>query len=336
MSIRVLEPGLLTTIQDAGRTGLQAQGVSPSGAADPLAARLANLLTGNPASAAVLEMTLPGTVLEFEAACLAALSGAGMSPWLDGRAVPLDRPVWLPAGGILRMEPAGRGCRMCLAVAGGFAVPGFAGSRSTDLRLGRGGLEGRALQAGDRLECGAAAPESRRLARALAGRAGRFGWAWVDWSAPRFIWTGYRPEGELRVIPGPQSDWFDEEAWHRFYGAEYLVSGHSDRMGLRLEGPAVKAFPGRSLLSEGVATGTIQLPPDGQPIILLADRQTTGGYPKMAQLITVDLPSTAQLRPGGRVRFKPCSREEAATKLIQRETAWLELEKEIGRCIQST
>ncbi|WP_147651204.1 biotin-dependent carboxyltransferase family protein [Vulcaniibacterium gelatinicum] len=293
MSLHVLAPGLLTTVQDRGREGWRHLGVARAGALDPFAAALANRLVGNPEDAAVLEITLLGPTLQWAQPLRIALCGA---PWpmrfeaASGAdcTLPTGRPLALPAG-TLRLGAAREGARAWLAVAGGLDVPVVLGSRSTDLRGGFGGLDGRPLRRGDVL--GLLAPPD------IACTAPRHPAWWVDplAGAPR--------TAPLRYVPT------SHPAAARLAGQDWRVQASSDRQGLRLAGAALPGASG-SAISEAVAPGTIQLPPDGQPIVLLADAQTVGGYPRLGHVIAADLPRLAQLRPGDALRLSPC---DAAT-----------------------
>ena len=292
--IEVLEPGMLTTVQDLGRTGHRAAGVGLSGATDSFALRVANLLVGNSENAAGLEFTLIGPVLLFRHDTIVAATGAvfdALPPW---------RPVMIPAGTRLKLGSARSGCRGYLAVAGGIAVPEVLGSRSTHLRVGLGGYLGRALAAGDLLPTVASG-------RKVIGH----------WRIDQRILPAYSAHPTVRVVRGAQADEFEAD----FLPQSFTVSPQSDRMGLRLRGVAAQRASRRELLSAAVVPGTIQVPPDGQPIILLADAQTLGGYPQIAHVITVDLPLLAQLRPGERVSFREVSLEEAHECGRQREHA---------------
>ena len=289
-SIRVLKPGLQTTIQDLGRFGLAHLGVSPCGAADSLSFRAANRLLGNPDNAAGLEMTLTGASLEFEHGTTLALAGAEFPASLDGRAVPFWRATNASAGARLEIGPAREGARCYLCVAGGFEVPAVLGSKSTDLRAGLGGLEGRALRRGDRLAAGdgagsPAATDAADLRRFLRGPV-------------------IRVTANGDTVP--------------LCATDYTVSQNSNRLGLRLSGLPLPTEPGE-LLTEGVALGAVQLPPGGQPIILFVDQQTTGGYVKLAHIISADLPKVGQLRPGDRVRFRTVDIATALDALREQE-----------------
>ena len=299
--IQVLVPGLLTTVQDLGRSGLGAFGVPVGGAADAHALRLGNLLLGNEEGAAALEATLVGPELLFEATAVVVLAGAPFGAQLDGAPLPAWEAVSVPAGGRLAVGRAFSGTRAYVCVRGGLDVPSVLGSRATDVATGFGGLDGRPLRAGDRLSVGAARGEPR-------GKR-------VDAAAAR--WSG--PRRRLRVTPGPQDDWFGEDALAAFASRSFRVSASSSRTGVRLEGEPLVA-PSRSLVTEGVVAGAVQVPPAGLPIVLLVEHPSTGGYPKIGSVISADLSALAQLRPGEEVRFAHVSLEEARRLLLDRES----------------
>lgn len=298
--VRVLEPGLLTTVQDAGRWGYQNQGLRVQGAVDPFAYALANLLVGNPAGAAVLEVTLLGPQLRAQQDLVIAVTGGDLGPAVDGHPVPTWQSVAVPAGARIHFGPRRSGCRAYLAVAGGWDVPAVLGSRSTCLVSGWDGLAGRALRTGDELPVGA---PSGPLAQ-LAGR------EIVPEARPPFT-----EDITLRVILGPQDDAFTEAGIATLLAATYTVSRDADRMGCRLEGPPLQHRGRADIYSEGIAWGAIQVPANGQPIILLAGRQGVGGYTKVAGVIAADLSLIAQARPGDRVRFRAVSLEEGHAAL---------------------
>lgn len=288
--IRVLASGLQTTVQDLGRFGWAHFGVSASGAADPLALRAGNLLVGNAENAAALEMTLAGASLEFESDAVVALTGADF-----GAGIPLWTAVSIRAGSKLECGATRSGARCYLAVRGGIAVPRVMGSASAHVMTGVGG---RPLRNGDVLMVGdGAVRQPRRMAAQDAPVAAR--------------------HSVLRVTPGPQAEWFGAE----WYGASYIVAEESNRMGLRLRGPAIASHPGH-MLTEGVALGAIQVPPDGQPIILFVEHQTTGGYPKPGNVISADFWRLGQLRPRDEVRFEMVGMEQAL-RLLQAQEHWL-------------
>ena len=276
----VIQPGALTTVQDLGRHGYESSGVSPGGAVDRRALRMANLLVGNNENAAALEICLSGPVLKFHAETVVALVTA------------TGKPQRVAAGETLDFSKLTGSVRACLAVAGGIQVPQVLGSRATDLRAGFGGFAGRALRAGDHLTFGVSNPPP------LCGN-----------------WHVGRAENastiELRFIPGAQQHWFSEAARQRFTHESYQLTARSDRMGARLAGAALSLAAPREMTSQAVACGSVQVPPDGQPIILLAERQTIGGYPQIGHIISVDLPKLARAWPGTAVNFREVTWEEA-------------------------
>ncbi|CAH8243577.1 biotin-dependent carboxyltransferase family protein [Paenibacillus melissococcoides] len=308
--MRVETAGLLTTVQDSGRFGFQKYGVLASGAMDTVALRLANLLAGNQEGAAALEITLLGPKLVFEKSAVIALAGGNLSPAVDGVSLPLWWPVYIPAGKTLTFGRAVSGCRIYLAVAGGIHVPEVMGSRSTYLRAGMGGFRGRALQAGDVLETGVSN-------------------AWRDmasdepvvlpWGASHELRPAYQDDPVLRVVRGPEYHRFDEESRRKLWTERFRVTPQSDRMGYRLEGVPLALAEPLDMVSSAVGAGTIQVPPEGNPIVLLADRQTAGGYPRIAHVTSVDLPLIAQVKPGGQIRFEEVSLEEAQELYVMRE-----------------
>lgn len=320
--IHVLAPGLLTTVQDLGRPGWQRHGITPGGAVDGPALRLANLLVGNAEGAAGLEVTLAGPTLRFMVDALVAVTGGEARVLVNNRRVPAWCPVWLAAGATLTIGNVRSGCRVYLAVAGGIAVPRVLGGRGTHLAAGFGGFSGRALRAGDILKGGPASSWARRLAAVLTGPGPFAAARW--WISPE-VRPPYSPAPVVRVMRGPQWTWFGREAQEKFLGEPFAVTAHSDRMGLRLEpAEAVRSILGGGarpeMLSEGVATGAVQVSPDGRPIVLLADRQTIGGYPKIAHVAAVDLPLLAQARPGDAIRFREVSVAEAQKLWIASES----------------
>jgi antagonist of KipI len=319
MSVGIIRGGLLTTVQDLGRYGFQKHGVLVSGAMDAFALRLANLLVGNEEGAAALEITLMGPTLRFEQPTLIAIGGAYLSPKLDGKPVPEWRPVWVRAGSQLTFGAPVAGCRAYLAVAGGFAVPEVLGSRSTFLRGGIGGHEGRALAAGDLLVIGTPSVAAVQRMEQLECFAGNEPFAATDWVVSSHLLPDYSKNPVLRVMRGAQFDAFDEASRAHFIGNSFRVTPQSDRMGYRLQGDSLKLVEPLEMISEAVTAGTIQVPSDGNPIVLLADRQTTGGYPKIGQIATVDLPLIAQVKPGDTVRFQEISLSQAQELYVQRE-----------------
>ena len=296
-SLLVLAPGLLTTVQDLGRPGLMRYGVTPGGALDRGALILGNRLVGNEPGEAALEVTLVGPRLRFTGAAVIAVTGADLGATRDGTVLPRWTPVAVAAGDEIEFRPRADdvGARAYLCVAGGLAIAPVMGSRSTDLFGGFGGWQGRALRAGDELPLGEAGqPAGTTLRRRLVA------------SPPE-----HDPDAPVRVVLGPQTERFTAEGSATFLGEEYTVSPRADRMGLRLTGPAIAHSRGADLISEGIAHGAVQVPGDGRPIVLLAGRQTVGGYPKIATAIGADLDGLGQRRPGDRVRFRAVEPAEA-------------------------
>lgn len=300
-TILVQAPGLLTTVQDLGREAFGPSGVSPSGAADPLSLRLGNRLVGNPEDAAALEMTLLGGEFRFPQGALIVLTGSDFGATLNAAAAPLWTSFEVQPGQSLRLGSTQSGARCYLCVRGGIDVPLFLGSASTHLLSALGGFQGRALRKGDVLNIGAASgsfPRRTLSAKALAEL------------APRKI---------LRVTAGPQCDSFPAAAREAFYSAVYRVAEESNRMGIRLHGAAIAPASGGDMITEGVSLGAVQIPSGGQPIILFVEQQTTGGYPKIANVISADLPSLGQLRPRDEIRFELVSAEIAREILLRRQ-----------------
>ncbi len=294
--IEVIKPGLFTTVQDLGRWGFQAYGVGIEGALDAFALEAANLLVGNAKGEAGLEITVSGPTLKFLQETTFAVTGADLGPDLDGKGISNWTCHFAPLGSTLIFHGVRRGVRAYLAVSGGIAVPPVLGSRSTYL-LGRfGGLEGLALKSRDLLPVPPLAKDARE-------RTGNF--------IPENLRPPYRKNPVLRVVMGPFADFFSDEGVTAFLSTEYTITPQSDRMGYRLQGEPIKRQKPQELISCGLANGTIQVPPNGQPIVLLAGRATAGGYPIVATLITADLPLIAQSAPGDRIRFSAISLNEA-------------------------
>jgi len=317
VSIRVLSPGLLTTVQDLGRHGHQRDGIPVAGAMDVFALRMANILVGNAEECAGIEITLAGPTLSFDADALIALTGAEFDAMANGERAPAWRPLRVPAGATLSLPRAARGCRAYLSVAGGIDVPLVLGSRSTYLRASLGGKDGRALDRDDVLDHLVPAPLSRSIAARVAARRQGFGAA--SWGAGFSFARLYSTSPTVRLVSGEHMALLSEGARAELWRAEFRVGVQSDRMGYRLEGPMLELSERRELLSEAVTFGTVQLPPGGSPIVLMADRQTTGGYPRIGEVATVDHALLAQLKPGDGLRFRPVSLEEAQRLYLARE-----------------
>jgi antagonist of KipI len=300
-SIQIKAAGLLTTVQDLGRGGFGPIGVSVSGAADPISLRLGNRLVGNLASAAGLEMTLFGGTFLFPEGAIVALTGSDFGARLDDAAVAVGTSMEVRPSQTLALGPTRSGARCYLCVQGGMVVPPFLGSASTHILSGLGGFEGRPLRSGDVLHIGSATKPFRK--RTIAPRI-------TEYLLPRKV---------LRVTPGPQLGWFPESSRHSFYSSTYRVGEQSNRMGIRLEGAPVSQRSRRAMITEGVSLGAVQVPPGGPPIILFVEQQTTGGYPKIANVISADLHHLGQLRPRDEIRFEPVTWEAAQSLFVEQE-----------------
>jgi antagonist of KipI len=309
--VTVLRPGLLTTVQDSGRWGYQSLGVPVAGPMDHAAHRLANAIVGNPPSAATLEATLVGPELRMEQETRIALTGADLRATVDDIEAPLYMPIRCRRGCVLRFGDRRAGTRAYVAFDGGAVPESVLGSRATHVLSGLGGMDGRALKAGDRLPLGEETKPRAVLSRPVA------------------ITPGVPAGGaRLRVLPGPQSGYFDRSALDALRQIRFTISPQSDRMGYRLSVATGYRLPatdwgGRRIRGEMISDvtfmGGLQIPPSGDPILLMADRQTTGGYPQLAVVITADLPVAGQLGPGDWIEFEVCRREDAIAALILAE-----------------
>lgn len=294
MSVKVVIPGPLTTVQDAGRYGYMNSGIGTSGVMDEVSYKKANYLVGNENGEAVLEVTLFGGTMEFTEDAVIAVTGATMDVKINEEPTEMYRAYQVKAGDILSLGMVTAGCRTYVAFAGGIDVPVVLGSRSTNLKCKMGGYEGRALAAGDIFEI---------------GKNGRSYEALKDRMAKPDVYTS---PITVRVIEGPQEEYFTEVGKKTFYNETYTISDQSDRMGYRMEGASIESVNGTDIISDGIALGSIQVPTNGKPIILLADRQTTGGYAKIATVCSFDIPKLVQGKPGDQVRFQKISLDEAA------------------------
>lgn len=301
MTIKVIKPGMLSTFQDTGRHGFQHWGVPVTGVMDEDAHALCNLLVGNPRTFSTLEMTLQGPTLHFQAKAVIALAGADLGAELD--AIPLKPGVaaLVSPGSTLSFGKRRQGARSYLAVGGGFLLHPLMNSTSTYSRGGFGGLRGRALQAGDLIPICSSFGNPPHL-------------------SPRSNFGLYEASAcePIRVIAGREWKDFSAESQEHFINNDYTLTGDSDRMGYRLDGTSLTLSSPKELLSESVAFGTVQVPPSGKPLILMADRQTTGGYPRIAQVASVDLPRLAQLLPGDKLRFSLIELSAAEALLLTR------------------
>jgi len=302
MSLAVLAQGLLTTVQDGGRHGHADIGVGSAGAMDTVALRLANILVGNGEAAAGLEITLRGPRLRCDAACLIAVTGAPIEAMCDGTPLPMWRPVLLRAGAELSFGGMRRGARSYVACAGGIRVPALLGSRSTDINAGIG----RALAAGDVIATGACAAAD---------------FAPAKWAVDPAAWFDADLTQPIRIVAGAHFSRLDAPSQGHLLDSAFRISVDSNRVGYRLEGPRLALREPLELVSCGVVAGTVQLPPGGAPIVLMAEAPTTGGYPRIAHVIAVDQPRLAQRRPGDAVRFTQVSPAAAQTLYLERERA---------------
>jgi antagonist of KipI len=327
--IEIIRSGLLSTVQDLGRYGAQCFGVPTSGAMDAHALRIANRLVGNDDGAAGLEVTLVGPVLQFHCDVLIAVCGGDWNATIGHKPVPMNRPVWIAGGSRLDLGQAVAGCRGYVAFAGGIDVPPVLGSRSTYVRSGFGGLHGRALKKGDRL---AMLPGADLRFASLRDRPAitSDGFAATKWSVRVDSERSSTRPQRIRFLAGRHWEQLTAEVRSMFDGENFRVGAASDRMGYRLEGSRPERHEYGNIASEAVAFGTIQLPPDGNPIVLMADRQTVGGYPRVGEVASVDLPLLAQLKPGDSLRFEKISLSEAHNLIHQREVGLAQMQASIS------
>ena len=291
--IEIITPGLLTTVQDFGRVGVMKNGFTQNGAMDRYSMTVANRLCGNCDSAPVLEMTVLGVTARFTQDTVVCVSGADFGAKINDKPIKRNKAYKINKGDILSMGAAKSGMRAYLAVAGGIVGEYVFGSASTNLKFAFGGHFGKKLQSGDVLSIGT----------------GAFPLGDIDkWEIPE---SEYSKDAQLRVVLGPQNDMFTDEDIRLFLSQEYKVTSQSDRMGIRLSGEPLKSKNGMDIISDGIVFGSVQVPNSGEPIILMADHQTTGGYAKIATVISVDLPRASQLSAGNTVRFKSVTVEEA-------------------------
>jgi biotin-dependent carboxylase-like uncharacterized protein len=304
-TIHVQAPGMFTTVQDLGRPGYGPLGVSRSGAADPVSLRIGNILVGNPEGAAALEMTLLGGTFAFPDGGVVALAGSDFGATLNSVPIPMHEAVELKPGEVVKTGPTKSGARCYLCVRGGIAVKPLLGSSSTHILSGLGGLEGRPLRKGDILQVGTATGQSKML----------------DSKPPEF-------RRILRATLSPQSDRFPAATRRTFFTSVFTVTEESNRMGIRLAGPVLETPHKGHMTSEGVSLGAIQVPSSGQPIIIFVEQQTTGGYPKIANVVSADLPSVGQLRPRDEIQFELVTPKYARDLILEQEAM-------IAKCIST-
>lgn len=313
MGVRVLKGGMLTTVQDLGRTGYQSQGFGVSGVMDVRSFKIANLLLDNPENEAVLEFTLIGPTLEFTSETIIAITGGDFLPKINKEPVPMYTAIFVHKGDVLEFGGCRTGSRGYIAFSSYLDVPVVMGSRSTNMKCGIGGLKGRRLLNDDYL--GFRTVRRKYLPYYL--------------SRSLDLDEFDRHEVTLRVVMGPQSDCFTKQGRETFLGSEYIVTSDFDRMGCRLDGPFIGYEYSTDIISDGIAFGSVQVPSHGKPIILLADRQTTGGYAKIATVISVDIPKLVQLKTDNKIRFQIISVEEAQQLLLDEAKEMKRFSKQI-------
>ena len=316
MSILIIKQGIADSIQDLGRYGFQHQGINPTGAMDTLAAQTANLLCGNHPTEAVIELHFPAAIFLFQHCSLMAISGADFGARINDIDIPINTPVLVAKNSVLQFTRPVSGARACLAVKSGFTLPPWLGSLSTHNRAKAGGHQGRYLQKNDELHFNKQVHLSRWLDHKDA--------LVLSWQVSLRKHYGNGPV--IRITAGGDMDQLDEPNKQLFSNSDYLISPQSDRMGYRLKGTPILATDTVPLLSSGVSKGTIQLLPDGQLIILMADHQTTGGYPKLAHVISADLPKLAQMKPNETISFELVDQQTAENLLTEQNQQLLQLQ----------
>ncbi|MFC0272731.1 biotin-dependent carboxyltransferase family protein [Metabacillus herbersteinensis] len=328
--IKIIKPGLLSTIQDKGRHGFQKDGVVVSGAMDTVSFRIANLLVGNDENAAAIEVTLLGPVVMFLQDAFISICGADFPASIDGEGIPLWATIFVRKGSKLRFGSTHTGCRAYLAVAGGFQIETIMESKSTYLRAKLGGLHGRALDVEDEISF---EPPNERITKLLSiytKKSLKLPFIKMKWSISFNSFSHSRAPKRIRVLEGEQFDFFSQVNQLALFSQPFTISTEADRMGYRLSGNKLYVNSSESMVSEAIPVGTIQVPPDGNPIILLADRQTIGGYPKIGQVACIDLPAVAQLKPGDTLSFVKIDLETAQRKLLDKERQLTELKHAIS------
>lgn len=325
MAIKIIKPGLLTTVQDIGRRGYQKDGIVVSGAMDNYALRIANILVGNKDTESTLEVTLVGPQIEFLEDTLIAITGGDNSPRINGLSVQRWKPIYVKKGCILSFGNYVEGCRSYIAIAGGIEVPMVLSSASTYIRAQLGGLNGAAITTNQIIPIKKPSCVAVKQMEQLSKFDGRF--VQAKWYVSN---TSYIRSNIVKVIKGANFDDFDEKSKKTFFTSQFKVTPQSDRMGYRMFGAGLQCLKKKELISEAVCPGTIQVPPSGLPIILLADAQTIGGYPKIANVIGVDLSILAQKKPGEGIYFKEVSIAEAQKEYIEREKSINKLRQSIA------
>jgi antagonist of KipI len=316
MSITILKPGMMSSLQDLGRWGFQQFGVPICGAMDKVSAALANIICGNDENEAVIEMTLHGTSIMFNEAAFCAIVGGGCEAYIDDVELPFNRLLWIPAFSIIKTTANAQGCRSYLAVSGGFNVKNVMGSASTYTPSAIGGLEGRNLDTGDMLsfKCEQVLQASFSLKMLPCG-IGISHWHTADLVIPT---AGI---ATVHAIKGPEFDLFNSSSQENIFNSEFTISSRSNRMGYRLEGKKFMLEHKTEMVSTAVTAGIVQVTHEGDPIILMADAQTTGGYPRIARICAADIPLLAQCRPGVKIQFREIGEEESEISYINLKQA---------------
>jgi antagonist of KipI len=306
MSVTILKPGIMSSVQDLGRWGFQQYGVPVGGAMDKLSASLANIICGNNENEAVIEMTLHGTSILFNKNTYCAFTGGGCKVYVDNIELSFNRLLHIPAFSLINTQPAATGCRTYFAVTGGLDIPKTMGSASTYVPSGIGGIQGRNLIKGDILHFKKRDHSIPSSSMKILGNKIHAS----HWQVPD-IFMHEQDHEVIHVVPGPEYDLFDEASRITFFQSSYTIGLQSNRMGYRLEGEKLLMKEKNEMVSTPVASGIIQITHDGTPIILMADAQTTGGYPRMARVCSTDMSILAQKRPGEKIRFCQISEEES-------------------------
>lgn len=314
--IKIINPGLLTLVQDSGRYGYQQFGVPVSGVMDSFAHRVGNILVDNNEEEAVLEITMLGPQIEFLEDEVIAITGGNLSPRINGSPVSMWESKYVSKGDRLTFGEMKNGCRSYIAFSGGINVPKVMKSKATYMKAQIGGFQGRKLKAGDILDIGSCKNKINKIG---------------ERSFLRKYTPKYKGNNEIRVILGPQNEYFTNKGINTFLNSEYIVTNESDRMGFRLEGDEIEHVEGGDIISDGIAMGAIQIPGHGKPIIMMADRQTTGGYTKIANVISVDLWKVAQSKPGDKIKFKEIPIEKAHRLLAENEALINSIKEECKR-----
>lgn len=328
MSISVLNSGLLTTIQDRGRYGYEKYGIIVSGAMDQYSMRIANILVGNEENEGVFEITLIGPSLKIKKGNLISITGADISPTINEKKVSMWRPIYLNEDCILKFGKCVSGCRAYIAISGGIDVPVIMGSKSTYLRCKIGGQDGRKIKKGDVINIGKKPSMSLELIDKLKEINTKKSFVYTKWYAKGLNINNNFPV-DIRVFEDMQFKNIKEESIKEFFTKPFIIDSKSDRMGYRLNGPKIELNEKIEMISGEVSIGTIQIPPDGNPIILLADRATAGGYPKIAHVTLYDIPKLVQLKASDKIVFKKVTLKEAEELYLKREMYIEKLKKSI-------